>query len=40
MNALEFQKAQRVKLLACYGETSESLLQKSEENDLENGFSK
>jgi len=35
MDALEFQKAQKAKVLACYGETPESIIAKAEENDLE-----
>ena len=35
MDAQEFQKAQKAKLLACYGETPESLIAKSQENDIE-----
>lgn len=40
MDAQEFQKAQKVKLLACYGETPESLIEKAqveESDDLEKG---
>lgn len=37
MDAQEFQKAQKAKLLACYGETPESLIAKSQENDIEKG---
>jgi hypothetical protein len=37
MDAFEFQKAQRARILSCYGETPESILEKSQENDLEKG---